>query len=180
MSRPATRSTSTTCGAAVTTEVLREATDRIMDAITVLLEDIRGEHAPAERFDPGRPACDEIGNPNETKHDGDRRQDDEQGGGVRCRLVGHGVLASCSPTPATRSRCGPVATELCATINEKRENTDYLPGIELPRDDERHTDPGDALAGAEFVVLAVPSQTLRENLDRLGRRASLATRCWSP
>ena len=22
--------------------------------------------------------------------------------------------------------------ELCATINEKRENTDYLPGVELP------------------------------------------------
>ncbi|WP_318244109.1 MULTISPECIES: lysophospholipid acyltransferase family protein [Oerskovia] len=35
----------------VDTATLREATDRIMDAITGLLEDIRGEKAPAERFD---------------------------------------------------------------------------------------------------------------------------------
>ncbi len=54
--------------------------------------------------------------------------------------------------------------ELCATINEKRENTDYLPGIELPRAVSASHDPERTLAGAEFVVLAVPSQTLRENL----------------
>lgn len=35
----------------IDTVTLREATDRIMDAITGLLEDIRGEKAPAERFD---------------------------------------------------------------------------------------------------------------------------------
>lgn len=33
------------------TVVLREATERMMTAITALLEDIRGESAPAERFD---------------------------------------------------------------------------------------------------------------------------------
>jgi 1-acyl-sn-glycerol-3-phosphate acyltransferase len=33
-------------------EVLREATDRIMAAITALVEDLRGEQAPVERFDP--------------------------------------------------------------------------------------------------------------------------------
>ncbi len=32
------------------TAVLREATERVMDAITTLLEEIRGEQAPAERF----------------------------------------------------------------------------------------------------------------------------------
>ena len=31
--------------------VLREATNRVMDAITALLEELRGETAPAERFD---------------------------------------------------------------------------------------------------------------------------------
>jgi glycerol-3-phosphate dehydrogenase (NAD(P)+) len=56
--------------------------------------------------------------------------------------------------------------ELCATINEKRENTDYLPGIEVPPAVDATHDPERTLAGAEFVVLAVPSQTLRENLTR--------------
>ena len=50
--------------------------------------------------------------------------------------------------------------ELCLTINEKRENTDYLPGVELPPTVAATHDPERTLAGAEFVVLAVPSQTL--------------------
>jgi glycerol-3-phosphate dehydrogenase (NAD(P)+) len=54
--------------------------------------------------------------------------------------------------------------ELCATINEKRENTDYLPGIELPDNVFATHDPERTLSGAEFVILAVPSQTLRPNL----------------
>ena len=41
-------------GQPVTPEVLHQATDRIMADITGLLEDIRGEKAPAERFDPKR------------------------------------------------------------------------------------------------------------------------------
>ena len=55
--------------------------------------------------------------------------------------------------------------DVCATINEKRENTDYLPGIELDRRISATHDPEQALAGAETVVLAVPSQTLRQNLE---------------
>jgi glycerol-3-phosphate dehydrogenase (NAD(P)+) len=55
--------------------------------------------------------------------------------------------------------------ELCATINEKRENTDYLPGIELPDTVVATHDPESTAAGAEFVVFAVPSQTLRDNLN---------------
>ena len=54
--------------------------------------------------------------------------------------------------------------DLCDKINERRENSDYLPGIELPPAISATHDPRKALAGAEFVVLAVPSQTLRENL----------------
>ena len=54
--------------------------------------------------------------------------------------------------------------ELCATINEKRENADYLPGVELPTTVVATHDPERTLASAEFVVLAVPSQTLRANL----------------
>jgi glycerol-3-phosphate dehydrogenase (NAD(P)+) len=54
--------------------------------------------------------------------------------------------------------------DLCATINEKRENSDYLPGIELPESLTATHDAELAARDAEFVVLAVPSQTLRENL----------------
>jgi glycerol-3-phosphate dehydrogenase (NAD(P)+) len=54
--------------------------------------------------------------------------------------------------------------DVCATINEKRENTEYLPGIELPASVSATHDPEEALAGAGVVVLAVPSQTLRQNL----------------
>ena len=54
--------------------------------------------------------------------------------------------------------------ELCRSINERRENLDYLPGIELPEAITATHDPTVALAGAEFVVLAVPSQKLRHNL----------------
>ncbi|OIV36699.1 1-acyl-sn-glycerol-3-phosphate acyltransferase [Mangrovactinospora gilvigrisea] len=38
-------------GEPITSDVLRRATDKIMDAITALLEELRGEKAPAERFD---------------------------------------------------------------------------------------------------------------------------------
>jgi len=69
--------------------------------------------------------------------------------------------------------------ELCTTINEKRENTDYLPGIELPDPIGATHDPEQALAGAEYVVLAVPSQTLRDNLaqwsDMIPRDALLVS-----
>ncbi|HYO41512.1 MAG TPA: NAD(P)H-dependent glycerol-3-phosphate dehydrogenase [Nocardioidaceae bacterium] len=56
--------------------------------------------------------------------------------------------------------------ELCSTINDERENTDYLPGIELPATVRASHDPERTLAGADVVVLAVPSQTLRANLSQ--------------
>ncbi len=54
--------------------------------------------------------------------------------------------------------------ELAAAINERRVNADRLPGIRLPDNLVATADPRAALAGAEAVVLGVPSQTLRENL----------------
>jgi 1-acyl-sn-glycerol-3-phosphate acyltransferase len=39
-------------GRDLTAEVLREATEDIMSAVTALLEEIRGEKAPAQRYDP--------------------------------------------------------------------------------------------------------------------------------
>jgi len=55
----------------VEAELLAEVTERIMSAITGLLEEIRGEHAPAVRFDPRQPGLPRTGDP--SRHD--RRPD---------------------------------------------------------------------------------------------------------
>jgi glycerol-3-phosphate dehydrogenase (NAD(P)+) len=54
--------------------------------------------------------------------------------------------------------------EVVEAINERRENTDYLPGIELPPSVSASTDAEKVAADADVVVLTVPSQSLRENL----------------
>jgi glycerol-3-phosphate dehydrogenase (NAD(P)+) len=54
--------------------------------------------------------------------------------------------------------------EVAKSINEQRENPDYLPGIELSPSVSATHDAEAALAGADMVVLATPSQTLRANL----------------
>ncbi|HEY3478138.1 MAG TPA: NAD(P)H-dependent glycerol-3-phosphate dehydrogenase [Streptomyces sp.] len=54
--------------------------------------------------------------------------------------------------------------ELAAAINATRRNPDYLPELELPAGVTATADPAEAARDAEFVILAVPSQTLRGNL----------------
>jgi glycerol-3-phosphate dehydrogenase (NAD(P)+) len=55
--------------------------------------------------------------------------------------------------------------ELAEAICTDRENSDYLPGIRLPDAVLATADAEEALAGADIVVLAVPSQSLRGNLE---------------
>jgi glycerol-3-phosphate dehydrogenase (NAD(P)+) len=55
--------------------------------------------------------------------------------------------------------------ELSDGINEERQNVDYLPGIPMPPAIRATHDPQRALDGASVVVLAVPSQSLRSNLE---------------
>jgi glycerol-3-phosphate dehydrogenase (NAD(P)+) len=55
--------------------------------------------------------------------------------------------------------------EMAASINDVHENPDYLPRITLPPSLRATSDPEEALAGVDLVVLAVPSQTLRSNLE---------------
>jgi glycerol-3-phosphate dehydrogenase (NAD(P)+) len=54
--------------------------------------------------------------------------------------------------------------EVAKAVSETHENPDYLPGIALPGSLSATADAALALEGADLVVLAVPSQTLRENL----------------
>jgi glycerol-3-phosphate dehydrogenase (NAD(P)+) len=54
--------------------------------------------------------------------------------------------------------------ELAKAIRETHENPDYLPGLPLPERITATHDVEQALSGADVVVLATPSQTLRQNL----------------
>ncbi|WP_033259299.1 MULTISPECIES: NAD(P)H-dependent glycerol-3-phosphate dehydrogenase [Kitasatospora] len=54
--------------------------------------------------------------------------------------------------------------ELADAINRDHVNRDYLPGLVLPAGIRATADAAEALAGADFAVLSVPSQTLRDNL----------------
>jgi glycerol-3-phosphate dehydrogenase (NAD(P)+) len=55
--------------------------------------------------------------------------------------------------------------EVAESIAASHQNPDRLPGIALAPALQATADAGQALAGAELVVLAVPAQTLRDNLS---------------
>lgn len=54
--------------------------------------------------------------------------------------------------------------DVADAINQRHENPDYFPGLPLNPAMSATTDPAKALHGADYVVVAVPSQTLRSNL----------------
>jgi len=54
--------------------------------------------------------------------------------------------------------------EVVEDINRNHRNEVYHPGLELPRNLWCSIDPQEVLSGAEIVVLAIPSQTVRTNL----------------
>lgn len=56
--------------------------------------------------------------------------------------------------------------ELAAEINSSRRNAAYLPGVELPAGITATPDPNEALSGVTTVLLAVPAQTMRTNLEQ--------------
>jgi glycerol-3-phosphate dehydrogenase (NAD(P)+) len=55
--------------------------------------------------------------------------------------------------------------ELAREISQSKRNSDYLPGINLPRSVWASSRLPEVLEGAEQVFLSVPSQSLRENLN---------------
>jgi glycerol-3-phosphate dehydrogenase (NAD(P)+) len=58
-------------------------------------------------------------------------------------------------------------SEVAREIRETSRNSDYLRGINLPSSLAATTDLEEAVASAHTVYLAVPSQTLRENLEAI-------------
>ena len=69
------------------------------------------------------------------------------------------VLADAGTSVRMWGRRAEVVDQVNAGVNE-----DYLPELRLPPSVTATTDPQEAAAGADIVVLAVPSQTLRANL----------------
>ena len=69
--------------------------------------------------------------------------------------------------------------EVAASINAAHRNPDYLPDVELPPTLHATADPEHAFAGADLVVLAIPSATLRDNLkhwtDLIGDKSILVS-----
>ena len=57
-------------------------------------------------------------------------------------------------------------TELIDQINSSHVNGDYLPDLLLPEAISATTDAEEAVYGVDVVVLAIPSQTLRVNLEQ--------------
>lgn len=55
-------------------------------------------------------------------------------------------------------------------INETHRNTDYLPGINLPRSVRATCDLDEAIDGASAVFVSVPAQSARQALEDLGPR----------
>ena len=73
------------------------------------------------------------------------------------------VLADAGTSVTMWGRRQEVVDQINAGTNE-----DYLPELRLPGTIRATTDPFEAAAGADIVVLAVPSQTLRANLEVWG------------
>ena len=65
--------------------------------------------------------------------------------------------------------------EQALTIASTRENSDYLPGLTLPLSIQIGHELTPVLMEAEVVLLACPSQALRETCERLRANLSLAT-----
>lgn len=56
--------------------------------------------------------------------------------------------------------------ELIDQINELHENKDYLPGVELSSSIIGTADLNEALKGADFIIVAVPTKAIREVLKK--------------
>jgi glycerol-3-phosphate dehydrogenase (NAD(P)+) len=94
---------------------------------------------------------------------------------VRAAVLGSGswgttfgkVLADAGTTATLWAR----RPEVAAAVRDRHENPDYLPGVVLPAGLTATDDCGEALDGADLVVLAMPSQTLRANLAAMPIRS---------
>jgi len=85
---------------------------------------------------------------------------------VRTAVLGGGAWGTALAAQAVRAgletRLWVRSRELASAIGERRENPSYLPGIELPAGLRATADLAEAVADAEAVLVAVPSEYCRE------------------
>ena len=132
----------------MTTGLLREATERIMAAITALLEEIRGEQAPAVRFDPpGRPPRPAMPARRCEPRDTRRRAAPTRGPHDDAQPCS-APAAGAPPSPSVLADAGTDVrmwgrrAEVVDQINARHDNTDYLPEPRAARRRPRHDRPG--------------------------------------
>ncbi|MGV1035790.1 MAG: NAD(P)H-dependent glycerol-3-phosphate dehydrogenase [Candidatus Nanopelagicales bacterium] len=87
---------------------------------------------------------------------------------TRVTIMGSGSMGT-AMAMVTADAGGEVVTwalepEVADGITRLHQNPLYQPGFELPPSITSTTDPEEALRDAEIILLAIPSQTLRENL----------------
>ena len=70
------------------------------------------------------------------------------------------ILADAGTSVVVHARRG----EIADAVNTQHRNPGYFPDVELPAAVSATTDPAAALAGADFLVLSVPAQSLRAGL----------------
>ena len=105
----------------------------------------RASHGVADIGNPNDPRNKTVASPPTPKSEGDAR---EQGRRLRLRLVGDGLLAWCSPTPATTSSCGRAARSSARRSTTSTRTSTTCPGVELSPAIRATHDPEEALADA--------------------------------
>ncbi len=153
--------------------------------------EIRGEQPPAAPYDPGRcPPRRAAGGPPQapsrprqqrrrpaggpTSDNRGRRRQRESGGHGRGH-VGHHVRPGAVRRRELHRALGPARRSWPRRSTTRHENPGYLPGIALTPALRRPPIRPQALDGAGLVVLAVPAQTLRQNLTAWTRAAARRT-----
>ncbi len=91
--------------------------------------------------------------------------------GLRAAVVGTGSWGTTFAAVLADAGCAVRVwgrdADRCAEIAEQHTNGTYLPGIRLPEAVTASTDPGEVLADADVVAIAVPSQAARAILQPL-------------
>ena len=92
------------------------------------------------------------------------------GGRTRVAVMGAGSWGTAFATVLADAGCSVALwshhAEQAAAINRERVNSAFFPDLVLPEAIQAYADAEQAMAGARFVVLAIPSQAMRENLAR--------------
>lgn len=97
--------------------------------------------------------------------------DGTETGPVRAAVLGTGAWGTTFATVLADAGCEVtlwgIADEVCAEINSRHTNHDYLPDVVLPAAVRATTDAAEALAGAGLVAIAIPAQVARAALEPL-------------